>query len=207
MITVRQLERFWQDKSFERISRLCLEMRPENSIRLAIETSRAVPAAALAVIRLDELNQSHAPFCGRMIRVILAAQEADGGWGDGATTALCLRALSCSSGQGPAIDRGIEYLRAIQKDDGSFPRVPLRRMPADAFTTALVVYHLTDNAGAAEALDLDAAAAFLDSQAEELDAETRRLWRCVALRRELARCANRNGFSAARVPAGSPAWS
>ena len=204
MITVRQLERFWQDKSYERISRICMEMRPENSVRLAVEAGRAVPAAALAVIRLDELGQSHAPFCGKMIRVILAAQDADGGWGDAAVTALCLRALSCSSGQGPAVDRGFDYLRALQKDDGSFPRVPLRRMPADTFVTALVVYHLIDDARAADALDLDAAAACLDREEKELDVETMRLWRCISLRRGLL---DRAYASGGRLAATAPAWS
>jgi hypothetical protein len=206
MITVRQLERFWQEKAFDRMSRLCIEMRPESSVRLAIETSRAVPAAALAVIRLDELSQSHAPFCGKMIRTILAGQEADGGWGDVITTALCLRALACNSGQGPAIDRGFDYLRSLQKDDGSFPKVPLRRMPGDAFTTALVAYYLIDDPRAAGALDLDAALAYLELTETELDSETIRVWRCLSLRRELAGAHDRApAHSAGR--AAMPAWS
>jgi hypothetical protein len=142
MITVRQLERLWQEKAFDRMSRLLLEMRPESSVRLASQLSRSVPAAALAMIRLDELSQSHSSLCPRLIRHILAAQEADGGWGDALTTDLCIRALACGRGDGPAITRGIEFLANLQKDDGSWPRVPLRRLPGDAFTTALVLFHI-----------------------------------------------------------------
>ena len=73
MITVRQLERLWQEKAFSRMSALLLEMRPESSVRLAQELARPTPIAALAIIRLDELAQAHSPFCSRMIRTILAA--------------------------------------------------------------------------------------------------------------------------------------
>ena len=82
MITVRQLERLWQEKAYARMSALLLEMRPESSLRLAQELARPTALAALAIIRLDELAQSHSGFCSRMIRSLLAAQEMDGGFGD-----------------------------------------------------------------------------------------------------------------------------
>src|SRR5437762_1960108 len=103
MITVRQLERLWQAKSFARMSSLLLEMRPESSAKLVQELSRAIPVAALSIVRLDELSQSYTPFCARMIRTLLASQEADGGFGDALSTALAVRALSCSAGHGTAI--------------------------------------------------------------------------------------------------------
>ena len=57
MTTIRQIERLWRSGQFDRMLRLCLEMRQEASVRLAIELARAraIPAAAMAVIRLDEL--------------------------------------------------------------------------------------------------------------------------------------------------------
>ncbi len=145
MITVRQLERLWESKSFARMSALLLEMRPESSPRLVHESARATPAAALAVIRLEELSQAYTPFCARMIRTLLACQEGDGGWTDALTTALSIRALSCCDGHGLAIEHALTYLAKLQKEDGSWPRIPLRRLPGDAFTTAAVLFYLSDH--------------------------------------------------------------
>jgi hypothetical protein len=182
MITVRQLERLWQEKAFARMSALLLEMRPETSLRLAQELARSTPVAALAIIRLDELSQSYTPFCGRMLRTILAAQEADGGWGDGLTTALCIRALSCSGGDGQAITRGLEYLANLQREDGSWPRVPIRRLPGDAFTTAVVLFYLSNNPNFRETVHFGEAVAWLSEQEHGHDIETTRLCRRLHLR-------------------------
>ncbi|HEV8378432.1 MAG TPA: hypothetical protein VGP99_06245 [Tepidisphaeraceae bacterium] len=182
MITVRQLERLWQEKAFARISGLLLEMRPESSLRLAQELTRATPIAAVVIIRLDELAQAHTPFCSRMIRTILAAQELDGGFGDALTTTLAIRALSCSSGHGPAIDRALNYLGTLQKEDGSWPRIPLRRFPGDAFTTALILYHLGENEAFIHSTRAEAAFDWLSAHEPELDIETTRLFRTLRLR-------------------------
>jgi hypothetical protein len=182
MITVRQLERLWQEKAFARMSVLLLEMRPESSLRLAQELARTVPVAALAMIRLDELAQSHAPFCSRLIRTILAAQEQDGGFGDALTTALCIRALSCSAGHGAAIDRALVYLGILQKEDGCWPRIPLKRFPGDAFTTALILYHLGENERFIHASRAEAAFDWLSAHESELDIETTRIFRSLRLR-------------------------
>ena len=182
MITVRQLERLWQEKSYSRMSALLLEMRPESSLRLAEELARALPIAALCILRLDELAQAHTAFCSRMIRTILASQEADGGFGDALTTALCIRALSCSAGHGEAIDRGLSYLGTLQKEDGSWPRIPLRRFPGDAFTTALILYHLGENEAFIHATRALAAFDWLVAHELELDTQTTRLFRTLRLR-------------------------
>ncbi len=182
MITIRQLERLWQEKAYSRMSALLLEMRPESSLRLAQELSRPTPIAALAIIRLDELAQPHTPFCSRMIRTILAAQELDGGFGDALTTALCIRALSCSAGHGPAIDRALHYLATLQKEDASWPRVPLRRFPGDAFTTALILYHLGESDPFIRATHAESAFDWLSAHEPELDVETTRLFRTLRLR-------------------------
>jgi hypothetical protein len=182
MITVRQLERLWQEKAFSRMSALLLKMRTESSVRLATELARSLPVAAMAIIRLDELSQSHAPLCPRLIRHILAAQEADGGWGDALTTALCIRALSASHGDGPALTRGLEFLAGQQKDDGSWPRVSIRRLPGDPFTTALVLFHLGENQKFSDLADCAKAADWLATQEPNLDIETRRLYRRLHLK-------------------------
>ena len=182
MITVRQLERLWEAKAFARISALLLEMRAESSLRLAQELARPVPVAALTIIRLDELSQAHTAFCSRMIRTILAAQEQDGGFGDVLSTALCIRALSCGNGHGVAIERGLRYLATLQKEDGSWPRIPLRRFAGDAFVTALVLYHLGDNEQFLQATRAEAALDWLCAQEAELDVETARVFKLVRMR-------------------------
>jgi hypothetical protein len=182
MITVRQLERMWQEKTFSRMSSLLLEMRPEQSVRLTQETGKSIPAAAMAIIRLDELSQSHTPFCSRLLRHILATQDGDGGWGDALTTALCIRALSCCNGSGEAISRGLGYLASLQKDDGSWPHVPLRRLPGDAFTTALVLFYLAEIPSFREAARCGDAINWLSNQEPDLDLETTGLCRRLRLR-------------------------
>jgi hypothetical protein len=182
MITVRQLERLWQEKAYSRMSALLLEMRPESSARLAQELARPTALAAMGIIRLDELAQAHSPFCSRMIRTILAAQEADGGFGDALTTAVCIRALSCSAGHGVTIDRALNYLGTLQKEDGAWPRIPLRRFPGDAFTTALILYHLGESEGFIHATRAESAFDWLSAHETELDIETTRLFRTLRLR-------------------------
>lgn len=141
MLTVRQIERYWNASDFGRLARELLAGRAE-SARTLLDCSHRVPAAAWSVIRMDELGQGYQPLAGKLIRVLLAAQDADGGWGDVATTALVLRALTTCDGFGVAIDRGLRFLGMLQKDDGTWPRVPIKRMDSDEETTRAVVGHL-----------------------------------------------------------------
>lgn len=182
MITVRQLERLWMEKAYARMSALLLEMRPECSLRLAQELARPLPVAALAIMRLDELSQAHAPFCSRMVRQILAAQESDGGFGDALTTALCIRALSCGNGNGASIDRAIQYLATLQKEDGSWPRIPLRRFSGDAFVTSLILYHLAGNEAFVRCTHALEAFDYLCTLESEMDSETSRIFRNLRVR-------------------------
>src|SRR5688500_2877436 len=112
MQTTRQIDRHWNARQYDRLARELLAPRPEYSPRLLAELSRSVPVAALAIIRLDELNQANHPLNGKLIRTIIAAQEGDGGWGDPLVTALCLRALMCGKGVGLCVNRGLAYLAA-----------------------------------------------------------------------------------------------
>src|SRR5665213_1327251 len=130
MMTVRQIERLWSFRSYDRLFHELLTARPEAALRLGVDTTRPVCAAALGVIRLDELSQSHASICSTLIRAIVAAQQEDGGWGDLVTSALCLRALLANGGNGASILKGFEYLANLQKPGGIWPNVPIRRMTA-----------------------------------------------------------------------------
>jgi hypothetical protein len=176
MITVRQIERAWTARTYEKLFRELVATRPEASFRFEVEQGRAIPAAAMAVIRLEELSQAHVPVCGKLLRAVLAAQDADGGWGDVMTTALCLRALLCSGGDGAAIARGLQYLANLQKSDGIWPSVPLRRMPADAYASAFVLYELGDNARFREAVGFADAVSWFAQNESSLDGEAHRLW-------------------------------
>jgi hypothetical protein len=175
MTTVRQIERCWNAKEYRKLFRELVAARPEGILRLEVEV-RAPLAAAMAVIRLDELSQAHVPLCGRLIRAILGAQEADGGWGEPVTTALCLRALLCGQGEGSAVDRGMEYLANLQKEEGIWPSQPLRRMPADPHGSAFVLGQLADSPAFRRNVRLPAAAAWFEAHADELDDETLQLW-------------------------------
>jgi hypothetical protein len=177
MITVRQIERAWSARTYEK---LFLELsfgRAESVFRLDRDAARACPAAAMSVIRLDELSQSHVPLCGKLLRAILAAQDTDGGWGDAMTTALCVRALSCSQGDGVAIQRGLAYLSNLQKAEGIWPAVPLRRMPADALVSAFVLYELAGFDRFREAVRFEAAVHWFEQNEPKLDAQSQDLWR------------------------------
>ena len=182
MMTVRQIERHWESRAFERLFAELIAVRPEASLRLGIDVARPVPAAALAVVRLDELTQSHAKLYPKLLKSILAAQEADGGWGDLVTTALALRALLCGQGHGPAIDRGMKYLAHLQKSEGIWPNVPIRRMPADPYLSALILYLLADQQSFRRSVRLSDAVAWFASHQPSLDEQTQDLWRRASRR-------------------------
>ena len=95
MITVRHIERLFSDQHHRRLYRELIAPRPEANFALEAALGRAVPTAALALIRLDELTQAHTPLYRRLLNVVLTAQQPDGGWGDLMTTAVCVRALLC----------------------------------------------------------------------------------------------------------------
>jgi hypothetical protein len=182
MQTTRQIERTWLARQYDRLVRDILGPRGEYSPRLVVELSNSVAAAALVVIRLDELNQGAHPLNGTMIRHIIAAQEGDGGWGDPLVSALCLRALACARGQGVCLDRAIAYLADLQKEQGVWPNVPIRRATEDAFTSAFILFHLADLPAFRAAVRLDDAVAWFDRHQPDLDDDTRRLWHRASLR-------------------------
>jgi hypothetical protein len=186
MITVRQIERQWDAKTYDRLFNELLAPRPEGALRLGIDPSRPICTAALAVIRLDELSQSHVKLYSKLMKSIIASQEADGGWGDLVTTALCLRALLCGNGSGAAIDRGVQYLADLQKSEGIWPNIPIRRTPADPYVSALIIYQLADHPRFQRSIRIADAIAWFTANEPRLDDETRQLWKRARIRGRLA---------------------
>jgi len=194
MLTVRQIERLYRAHDYSRLLHDLTSHRAEALIRWDARANRAVLAAAMSAARLDELSQAHHPFCAKMIQSVLTAQDADGGWGDPLTTALCLRALLSSKGDGQAIQRGMAYLAALQQDEGAFPAGPFRRMPADGHVSVVILYLLAEYPSFAEAVRTSDAADWLDRNLKTLDDPTRVIWRHGSMR------CRRQPQTACRVP-------
>ena len=189
MTTVRQIQRLWQAKAFDKLMQLLLTPRAEGSDRLRAEllstAAGRTAAAALSVVRLDEMSQAFAPLYAECVRAVLAAQLPDGGWGCPMVTAVCVRALQCGRGHGTAVDRGLHHLADVQKDEGLWPNPPVKRLPADPFASAFVLMQLGDSDAFRDAVRFDEAVDWFDQKASTCDAETRRLWshathRCAA---------------------------
>jgi hypothetical protein len=180
MTTVRQIERWWNAGEYARLARELLISRVEDAPQLRQACGSPIPAAALAMIRLEELNQSHAPLYARLLRRVLAAQEADGGWNDPMTTALVLRALLGGRGSGSAIEGALGYLANLQKENGAWPAEAFRRMPADAFVTAFILHQLGTEARFQSTVRPAAALNYLERHAGE-DAAASRLHACMAM--------------------------
>jgi hypothetical protein len=180
MMTIRQIERLWNTRSYNKLLDELLSNRWEGEYYQRLSGSPALLAAAISMIRLDELNQSCSPIFGILLRTLLAAQESDGGWEDLAVTAVCLRALVLDRGTGPAVERGIAYLAALQQSQGSWPVIPIRRMQADSFTTAFVLLELGESTEFRRAVRWTDAINWLATQ--ETEYEVQGLWQRVRLR-------------------------
>jgi hypothetical protein len=142
MFTTRQLERLWSQGDYSHISSACMERRPEFSPRLLPDLGTCLPAAALALIRLEEFGRFNHPMAARLLRQIIAAQQADGSFGAPLLTAVCLRALLGCGGDGRAIDSAIAHLAQLQRDDGLWPAAANRRLPGDGLVTAFILLEL-----------------------------------------------------------------
>lgn len=182
MITVRQIEKHWQARTYNKLIQELLTARPEAAAYGAADLSGSVVAAAISLIRLDELSQASAPICPTLIRALIASQDRDGGWRDPATSALVLRALLTARGSGVVIERGLAYLAALQKEEGAWPKEPIRRLAADALTTAFVLFQLGAEPCFRDRVRCEAAAHWLEEREQELDAITLRLWHRARVR-------------------------
>jgi hypothetical protein len=182
MITVKQIERLWNARLYPRLIAQLAAMRPEGIGQFVQRLANPVATAAMAIIRLEELNQSHVPLCRQMIRVVLSSQHPDGGWDDPAVTALSIHALMCCNGQGLAIDRGIEWLAALQRPEGLWPVEPIRRLAGDSAVSAFILYQLAADDRFAQVARLDDAMAWFEQHRGNLDHDAARLWQAAVLR-------------------------
>ena len=182
MQTVRHIERLWNARQYAKLFGELIANRPEGTFRLEIDTPTSTVAAAMGIIRLDELNQAHVPLYSTFIRALVASQERDGGWGDATITTLCLRALMLGKGHGDSIQRGLAYLATLQKPDGLWPKIPFRRMPGDACVSAFVLHQLSDDERFRGAVRFDDAVGWFEMNEKSLEPEARRLWDRARLR-------------------------
>ncbi len=182
MTTVRQMERDWDARGYGRLSRNLLAARPEASFQFPSQGFDGARTAAWALIRLDELNQAHVPLASKLIRTLLATQEPSGGWGDPATTALCIRALLSCNGDGLAIDRGVAFLARLQKEEGIWPADPLPRMPEDPGVSAFILYQLGDQPIFRNAVRFQDALAWFEKGRGLLDRTSQAMWEQASLK-------------------------
>lgn len=182
MLTVRHMEKRWQSKQHSRLLDELIAPRVESLAAGELAANTTLAAAALGLVRLEEMDQSHAAICPRFIRTILAHQQADGGWGDVSISALCLRALCLDQGDGQAVQRGMAYLATLQQPGGIWPKIPLRRMPADALVSAFALLQLGDNEKFRAAVRFDAAVSWFEMHEPMLDAAAQTLWSHARIR-------------------------
>ncbi len=182
MTTVRQIQRLWSAKAYDKLLQHLLLPRAEASDRLLAELTGPVAAAAVVVVRLDEMSQTFAPLYAEAIRVVLAAQSPAGGWGDPLLSAVCLRALMCGRGHGSAVDCGLADLAGLQKDEGLWPNPPVRRLPADPFASAFLLMQLGESEPFRAAVRFADAVEWFETNELALDGPTRRLWSHAARR-------------------------
>jgi hypothetical protein len=182
MLTVRYIERLWDGRKYDRLLEELIAPRVEAAAVGELTHNALASAAAFALIRLDELHSPHAPICSRLIRTLIATQKSDGGWGDVATTALAVRALSQQNGQGLAIEGGMGYLAMLQQPAGIWPKLPIRRMPEDALVSAFTILQLGDNELFRATVRIDAAFAWFDSHRWMLEPAALLLWDHARLR-------------------------
>lgn len=195
MLTIRQIERLWGSKSYERLFRELISARPEGTLRAQIQLAQPIATAAMGVVRLYELNQEHTPVYGTLLRTLLASQQSDGSWHDPMTSALCLRALLLGQGAGAAVQRGLAYLSGLQKPEGIWPNVPIRRMPADPYVSAFILYQLAEHAEFRSAVRFLDAVNWFEQHEGSLDTETHTLWERASTRCRLHRVIEAGAWS------------
>lgn len=179
-MTIRRIERLINEKQYQRLFTELMSARPEGALQLTLQLPAA--AVAIALLRLDELSQSQTSIYSQLLRTLIAQQHTDGGFGDPATTALCIRALFSCDGFGPAVDAGIQYLANLQKQEGIWPAEPLRRLPADPAASVFILYQLASFPAFRSAVRFFDAVSWFEQNESRLPVEVRDLWQQTALR-------------------------
>ncbi len=183
MLTVRYLEREWNNGSYGRLMTDLLQARGE-AVATA-DLTQPTAAAAMVLIRLDELGQAHVPLFARLVRTVLSAQQLDGGWQDPMVSALALRALRLTDGQGLMIDRGMRYLADLQKADGLWPAIGIRRAASDAFVSAWILFQLGNDPTFRRMVRYDDALCAMETIEPQLAPDAKCLWQRVNRRRPM----------------------
>ena len=124
MLTISMLGRLWRTARYRQIVRQVCEGRPEGCLSLDDRLGGPTGAAALALLRLGELNQFRLPLAAELRERVLMSQAGDGGWGTTSSgkamlTALCVRSLgdvsratasAMEERNGAAVRRGMDWL-------------------------------------------------------------------------------------------------
>lgn len=205
MLTLRQIEKWWTAKAYTRLLDELCAGRAEgvNGIRDLLDGSpdkASVAAAAMTIIRAEELRQSAHPHVGKMVRLLLDRQDRLGGWGekgpggtlatDSVITALAARGLA-QSGTGPAVDNALTRLADLQNQDGEWSAAATPGDETGGLTdmavTAFVLYQLATIRRPAAALLIDTALGrLLAPAAGQVDTQLNTLRRRIEARRVLA---------------------
>jgi len=189
------MERLWNARSFEKLLRDMLANRVDAMFALEAEMNIAPAAVAAAIVRMDELGQAHLPLASTFIKFLITVQQEDGGWGDVATTALCIKALMTGGGQGSSVDRGLAFLKNLQKSDGLWPRIPIRRADGDPAATAFVLQQLGNDERFHTTVDVAMATRWHEVNRTTLEPITQRAWE-----RAMMRCRSVSRTSRLRTP-------
>ena len=183
MHTVKQMDRLWLQGRYTQLFGDLTHGRMEAAFAGHLQSTHAsTAAAAMVVIRLEELAQPHVKLHDQALRCLLGQQESDGGWGDPMLTSLCLRALLTNHGGGDAIERGLAYLANLQQDVGIWPRIPFRRLPGDSLTSVFVLTQLGHEPRFRDSVNFDAVTEWFSTHSDALDVQTKKLWQRVELR-------------------------
>jgi hypothetical protein len=186
MMTVKRIERAWNAKTYHRLFEDLTACRPEVVLESQSEQGWAIPAAAMAIIWLDEQSQAYAPVASMLIRHLISTQQPDGSWGDIPTTAVVLRALLCNHGDGIAIQRALGFLAATQRASGIWPAIPHYRLPDDPQASAMLLSQLGEHASFQAAVRIGDALGWFEQNAPALDRPTAEVWRRATRRCRVA---------------------
>ena len=146
MTTIRQIQSLFSDGQHGKLIADLSQYRADLPMELVDALGGSTTAAAaMAAIRLQELNQQRTTLYRALIARLIGGQESNGGWGDALVTSLVIRTLIADPDGRAAAIRGIILLAGIQRDDGSVSRDLVRRLPGDAVATAFVLAHLSRN--------------------------------------------------------------